>query len=75
MITVFDIETSYQVIDGKKDPSPKHTDNFIVSIGSNDEYFLFKHAKYNRPKYKKEIKKILNDKTIYDEKKIKCNII
>ena len=46
MITVFDIETSFQLIDNdvkKKDPSFNHPDNFIVSVGMNDEYFFFKH--------------------------------
>ena len=40
MITVFDIETSYQIIGKKKDPSFNDPNNFIVSIGLNDEYFF-----------------------------------
>ena len=47
MITVFDIETSFQIIDKKKDPSFNNPDNFIVSIGINDEYFFFKHKEYS----------------------------
>ena len=47
MITVFDIETSSQAVEGgrvkDRDPSFNHPDNFIVSIGMNDEYFFFKH--------------------------------
>ena len=75
MITVFDIETSYQVIDGKKDPSPKHPDNFIVSIGINDEYFFFKHAEYNGPIYKKEIQDILDDTTLLVGHNIKFDLL
>ena len=75
MITVFDIETSYQVIDGKKDPSPKHPDNFIVSIGINDEYFFFKHSEYNGPIYKKEIQTILDDTTLLVGHNIKFDLL
>ena len=75
MITVFDIETSYQVIDGKKDPSPKHPDNFIVSIGINDEYFFFKHSEYNGPIYKKEIQDILDDTTLLVGHNIKFDLL
>jgi len=75
LITVFDIETSYQVIDGKKDPSPKHPDNFIVSIGINDEYFFFKHAEYNGPIYKKEIQDILDDTTLLVGHNIKFDLL
>jgi len=75
LITVFDIETSYQVIDGKKDPSPKHPDNFIVSIGINDEYFFFKHSEYNGPIYKKEIQDILDDTTLLVGHNIKFDLL
>jgi len=75
LITVFDIETSYQVIDGKKDPSPKHPDNFIVSIGINDEYFFFKHSEYNGPIYKKEIQTILDDTTLLVGHNIKFDLL
>jgi len=75
LITVFDIETSYQVIDGKKDPSPKHPDNFIVSIGINDEYFFFKHSEYNGPIYKKEIQDILDETTLLVGHNIKFDLL
>tara|TARA_Y100000004_G_scaffold156072_1_gene180963 strand:- start:1946 stop:3976 length:2031 start_codon:yes stop_codon:yes gene_type:complete len=75
LITVFDIETSYQVIDGKKDPSPKHPDNFIVSIGINDEYFFFKHSEYHGPIYKKEIQDILNETTLLVGHNIKFDLL
>ena len=43
LITVFDIETSFQIDTGKPDPSPKNPDNFIVSMGLNEKYFFLKH--------------------------------
>ena len=47
MITVFDVETSFQVTDeGKLDPSSKNPDNFLISMGLNDEYIFFKHREY-----------------------------
>ena len=60
MITVFDIETSFQVINKKKDPSFNHSDNFIVSIGMNDEYFFFKHNEYKGEPEVKKVQDILN---------------
>ena len=75
MITVFDIETSYQIIDGKKDPSPKHPDNFIVSIGINEEYFFFKHSEYNGPLYKKEVQDILDKTTLLVGHNIKFDLL
>ena len=35
MITTFDVETSFQVIDGKKDPSSKNPNNFLKEFNSN----------------------------------------
>ena len=75
MITVFDIETSFQVIDGKSDPSPKHPENFIVSIGINDEYFFFKHSQYNGAIYKKEVQDILNKTTLLIGHNIKFDLL
>ena len=75
MITVFDIETSFQVIDGKSDPSPKHPENFIVSIGINDEYFFFKHSQYNGAIYKKEVQDILNKTTLLVGHNIKFDLL
>ena len=37
MITVLDVETSFQIIDGKVDPLPFNPNNCLVSIGVNDE--------------------------------------
>ena len=75
LITVFDIETSFQVIDGKSDPSPKHPENFIVSIGINDEYFFFKHSQYNGAIYKKEVQDILNKTTLLIGHNIKFDLL
>ena len=45
MITVVDVETSWQVTDtGGYDPSPFHPDNILVSVGINDEYYFTNHS-------------------------------
>jgi hypothetical protein len=43
MITVLDVETSFQIIEGKVDPLPFNPNNCLVSIGVNDEYYFFNH--------------------------------
>ena len=44
MITVLDVETSFQIKDGGKvDPLPFNPNNCLVSIGVNDEYYFFNH--------------------------------
>ena len=60
LITVFDIETSFQMMDGKPDPSPKHPENFIVSMGINDEYLFFKHREFKGVPNRKKIQDILD---------------
>ena len=63
MITVFDVETSFQITDeGNLDPSSKNPDNFLVSIGINDEYVFFKHREYKDVPDRKKVQDIL-DKT------------
>ena len=77
MITVFDIETSYQIIDNnvkKKDPSFNHPDNFIVSIGMNDEYFFFKHDEYFGDAPVKEVQDILDKTTLLVGHNIKFDL-
>ena len=76
MITVFDIETSFQNVEGlkKQDPSPKHPDNFIVSIGINDEYFFFKHNEYRGNPPVKEVQEILNKTTLLVGHNIKFDL-
>jgi len=43
MITVLDVETSFQIKDGKVDPLPFNPNNCLVSIGANDDYYFFNH--------------------------------
>ena len=74
MITVFDIETSFQVINKKKDPSFNHSDNFIVSIGMNDEYFFFKHNEYKGEPEVKKVQDILNKTTLLVGHNIKFDL-
>jgi DNA polymerase I-like protein with 3'-5' exonuclease and polymerase domains len=74
LITVFDIETSYQVIDNKKDPSPKHPNNFIVSIGINEEYFFFRHSEYTGSQHRKEVQDILDKTTLLVGHNIKFDL-
>jgi len=45
MISVVDVETSWQVTEtGGYDPSPFHPDNILVSVGINDEYYFTNHS-------------------------------
>ena len=63
MITVFDVETSFQITeDGKKDPSAKNPNNFLVCMGINDEYVFFKHNEFKGIPNRKIVQDIL-DKT------------
>ncbi len=57
MITTLDVETSFQIVEGKVDPLPFNPHNFLVSIGVNfvgakpwhkykdiyEDYFFFNH--------------------------------
>ena len=77
MITVFDIETSFQLIDNdvkKKDPSFNHPDNFIVSIGMNDDYFFFKHDEYFGEPEVKKVQDILDKTTLLVGHNIKFDL-
>ena len=77
MITVFDIETSFQLIDNdvkKKDPSFNHPDNFIVSIGMNNEYFFFKHDEYFGEPEVKKVQDILDKTTLLVGHNIKFDL-
>jgi len=63
MITVFDVETSFQVTEeGKLEKKKKNPNNFLVSIGINDEYIFFKHREYKDVPDRKKVQDIL-DKT------------
>ena len=74
MITVFDIETSYQILGKKKDPSFNHPNNFIVSIGLNDEYFFFNHSEYKGEPDIKAIQDILDKTTLLVGHNIKFDL-
>ena len=61
MITVFDVETSFQITeDGKKDPSAKNPNNFLVCMGINDEYVFFRHNEFKGIPNKKIVQDILD---------------
>ena len=63
MITVVDVETSFQKTDtGGFDPSPFHPDNILVSVGINDKYFFTNHSERVDKGCYHEIQSIL-DKT------------
>ena len=76
MITVFDVETSFQVTDeGKLDPSPKNPDNFLVSLGINDEYVFFKHRDFKGIPDRKKVQDILDKTTMLVGHNIKFDLL
>ena len=76
MITVFDVETSFQVTDeGKLDPSPKNPDNFLVSLGINDEYVFFKHRDFKGIPDRKKVQDILDKTTMIFGHNIKFDLL
>ena len=76
MICVFDVETSFQLTDeGKKDPSAKNPDNFLVSLGINDEYVFFKHREFKGIPNRKVIQDILDKTTLLVGHNIKFDLL
>ena len=78
MITVFDIETTFQLDkEGKKDASPKNPLNRIVSIGINEEYFFLYHTeKFEQdPNLKEKIQDILDKTTLLVAHNIKFDLM
>ena len=76
MITVFDVETSFQVTDeGNLDPSPKNPDNFLVSLGINDEYVFFKHRDFKGIPDRKKVQDILDKTTMLVGHNIKFDLL
>ena len=76
MISVFDVETSFQLNDeGKKDPSAKNPDNFLVSLGINDEYIFFKHREFKGIPNRKIIQDILDKTTLLVGHNIKFDLL
>ena len=75
MITTFDVETSFQVIDGKKDPSSKNPNNFLICMGLNDEYLFFKHREFKGVPDRKKVQDILDKTTLLVGHNIKFDLI
>ena len=65
MITIVDVETTFQVNTKRPDPSPFNSNNQLVSICINDEYFCFFHSEYKQYNIKDNHKAVQNilDKT------------
>ena len=76
MITTFDVETSFQVTEeGTLDPSPKNPDNFLVSLGINDEYVFFKHRDFKGVPDRKKVQDILDKTTMLVGHNIKFDLL
>ena len=76
MISTFDVETSFQITEeGKLDPSPKNPDNFLVSLGINDEYVFFKHRDFKGIPDRKVIQDILDKTTLLVGHNIKFDLL
>ena len=75
MITTFDVETSFQVIDGKKDPSSKNPNNFLICMGLNDEYLFFKHREFKGVPDRKKVQDILDKTTMLVGHNIKFDLL
>ena len=75
MITAFDVETSFRMKDGKKDPSSKNPDNFLICMGLNDEYFFFKHREFKGIPDRKRVQSMLDKTTLLVGHNIKFDLI
>mgnify|MGYP003131829391 FL=1 len=76
MITTFDVETSFQVTEeGKLDPSSKNPNNFLISMGLNDEYIFFKHREYHGTPNRKAVQDMLDKTTLLVGHNIKFDLI
>ena len=75
MITAFDVETSFRIKDGKKDPSSKNPDNFLICMGLNDEYFFFKHREFKGIPDRKRVQSMLDKTTLLVGHNIKFDLI
>ena len=67
MITVVDVETTFQVNGKRPDPSPFNSSNQLVSIGINDEYYCFFHNEnkdFNVRDNHKSVQNILDKATL-----------
>ena len=75
MITVFDVETSFQLVDGQKDPSTKNPENFLICMGLNDDYIFFKHREFKGVPNRKRVQDILDKTTLLVGHNIKFDLI
>ena len=76
MITVVDVETSWQVTDtGGYDPSPYHPDNILVSVGINDEYYFTNHSERIDKGCYHKIQSILDKTTLLVGHNIKFDLM
>ena len=77
MITVFDVETSFQLINKKVDPLPFHKDNCLVSVGINDEYYFFNHNNhdFDVAKNHKAVQAILDKTTLLVGHNVKFDLV
>ena len=67
MITIVDVETTFQVDSKRPDPSPFNSHNQLVSVGINDEYVCFYHKDHTGYSVKdnhKTVQDILNETTL-----------
>ena len=77
MISVLDVETSFQIIDGKVDPLPFNPNNCLVSIGVNDEYYFFNHnhESFDIQSNHKAVQDILDKTTLLVGHNIKFDLV
>jgi len=77
MITVLDVETSFQIVDGKVDPLPFNPHNFLVSIGVNDDYYFFNHndKEFDTQTNHKAVQDILNKTKLLVGHNIKFDLV
>ena len=77
MITVLDVETSFQIVEGKVDPLPFNPHNFLVSIGVNDDYYFFNHndKEFDTQTNHKAVQDILNKTKLLVGHNIKFDLV
>jgi DNA polymerase I-like protein with 3'-5' exonuclease and polymerase domains len=76
MITVVDIETSYQKTEsGGLDPLPFNPNNILVSVGINDKYFFTNHSQRVDQGCYHEIQSILDKTTLLVGHNIKFDLM
>ena len=67
MITIVDVETTFQINGKRPDPSPFNPSNQLVSVGINDDYYCFFNTScpsYNVRDNHKSVQDILDKTTL-----------